>query len=66
MNINKIIKEEREKQGMSQQTLAEKAGFSRKTIEYWESGKRGIKLENADSVLKALGLSITIGIKNDK
>ncbi|WP_455799908.1 helix-turn-helix domain-containing protein [Clostridium butyricum] len=31
-------------------------------MEYWESGKRSISLENADKIFKALNIRITIGI----
>nr|WP_242953899.1 helix-turn-helix transcriptional regulator [Clostridium sp. BL-8] len=35
-------------------------------MEYWESGKRKISLENADKIFKALGKTLIIGVKNNE
>lgn len=59
--IGNLIREEREKQGIGVLELAKKVGVTRRAIQYWESGSRGISLENADKVLKALNISIIIG-----
>lgn len=58
-----LIKEEREKQGIGVSELAKKVGVTRRAIQYWESGGRGISLENADKVLDALNIGIVIGKK---
>lgn len=56
-----IIRAKRKKQGMTQAELAEKSGFTRVAINYWEHGTKSITLENAHKLLKALGAEITIG-----
>ena len=61
MKYGKILKEERERQGISRKELAEKAGVTDRAVTYWESGKRHMNLESADRVFKALNMSVTIG-----
>ncbi len=66
MDFGKIIKEARIRQGMSQLQLAEKIGYTQRSILYWEKGKRRMTLESADKVFKALHLSVVIGeVKQD-
>ncbi|ENZ31770.1 MULTISPECIES: helix-turn-helix transcriptional regulator [Clostridium] len=62
MNIGLMISKERVKNNLSRKKLAEKIGCTSRAIEYWESGKRSISLENADKIFKALNIRITIGI----
>ena len=59
--LAKIIKGTREKNNMTQSQLAERAGTTLRAVQYWEQGKKNISLENADKLLKALGVEITIG-----
>ena len=59
--FGKIIRCEREKQEMTLKILAEKSGFGFRTLQYWERGTMQISLENADKLLKALGIEIKIG-----
>ncbi|OOM82009.1 helix-turn-helix protein [Clostridium puniceum] len=66
MNIGLMIATERTKANLSREKLAQAAGCTSIAIEYWESGKRGISLEYADKVFKALGKTITIGAKNNE
>lgn len=61
MKLERIIRDERIKQGLSHEKLAMAAGVSKRAIIYWEHGEREISLENADKVLKALNVSLTIG-----
>lgn len=61
MDYGKIIKEARIKQDMSQLQLAEKIGYTPRSILYWEKGERRITLEAADKVFKALHISVQIG-----
>ncbi len=66
MNIGLMIATERTKNNLSTKKLAEAVGCSSRAIEYWESGKRKISLENADKVFKALGKTLIIGVKNNE
>ena len=61
MNLGEIVKAERRKQGISQQKLADAAGVTKRALNYWEKGTKHMNLESADKVLKALGISFTIG-----
>lgn len=56
-----LLKSEREKKSVSQKALADSIGVSRRSIEYWEHGKRQMTLENADNAFRALGVSVVIG-----
>ncbi|WP_315072573.1 helix-turn-helix transcriptional regulator [uncultured Clostridium sp.] len=66
MNIGLMIATERTKNNLSTKKLAEAIGCSSRAIEYWESGKRKISLENADKIFKALGKTLIIGVKNNE
>lgn len=66
MNIGAMISAERTKANLSTKKLSEAAGCSSRAIEYWESGKRKISLENSDNIFRALGKALTIGVKNNK
>lgn len=65
-NLKKILKEERMKQGLSQQQLAEAAGVSKRAIAHWENGTRKMNVESADKVFKCLHKRIVIGEVNGK
>lgn len=65
MDFGKIIKEARIRQGMSQQQLAEKVGYTQRAIVYWEKGQRRMTVESADKVFKALHISVRIGEEQD-
>lgn len=58
-----VLKSARESAGINKCELSRKTGFSVRVIQYWEQGKQGISLENADKILKALGVELTIGGK---
>ena len=58
--ILQAVEGERLGQGMSKRKLAEKAGFTDRSLYMWESDKRGMTLANADSLLKAVGLKLVI------
>lgn len=60
-DLGRIIREERIKQGLSLQELADKAGVTRRSIMYWENSGREITIVYADKVLKALGISVVLG-----
>lgn len=65
MKLGLLIMNERIKNNISRQKLAEKAGCTTRAIEYWENGERGISLEYADKIFKALNTKITIGVNGD-
>ena len=64
--FEKIIRNEREKQGISVAKLAEMTGLTSRAVHYWESGQRGITLKNAEILANALGITITIGKRRRK
>ncbi|MFT8347702.1 helix-turn-helix transcriptional regulator [Clostridium saccharoperbutylacetonicum] len=66
MNIGLMIATERTKANLSTKKLADAVGCSSRAIEYWEAGKRKISFEYADKIFKALGKTVTIGIKNNE
>ena len=53
------IRDERLKQGLSQEELAAKAGVHRTYIGMIERGEKNITLINIEKIAKALGLSIS-------
>lgn len=61
MNLGKILQEERKRQGLSQQNLADLAGVTKRAIAYWEKGTKNMSVESADKIFKALHLTIKIG-----
>ena len=64
MDFERIMKEKRIKQGMSQQGLADAAGVTKRAIAYWEKGERTMSIESADKVFKALHITVQIGEMN--
>lgn len=52
------VREERLRQGLSQEELATKAGVHRTYIGMIERAEKNITLENIDKIAKALNLSI--------
>lgn len=61
MELREILQEERTKQGLSQQKLANMAGVTKRAIAYWENGERHMSVESADKVFKALNVTVRIG-----
>lgn len=53
------IREERRKQHLSQEKLAEKAGLHRTYIGMIERAEKNITLENIHRICKALGLNLS-------
>lgn len=53
------VREERHKQGLSQEELASRAGVHRTYIGMIERAEKNITLENIEKVAKALGLKIS-------
>lgn len=65
MNIRQTIRNCREKKGCSLAKLSEKTGYTKRAIEYWESGEHRISFEAADRILTALGYRIEIVINQN-
>ena len=62
MDIGKLIRDERTKQGLSIKQLARMAEISDAAIRNWEKGKRtDIGIVSLGKVLKALNITLTIG-----
>lgn len=52
------VREERHKQGLSQEELASRAGVHRTYIGMIERAEKNITLENIEKIAKALGISL--------
>lgn len=65
MVFGEILRAERAKRKLTQQELADRTGFSRRSIEYWELGERDISFQNAIKVLGVLGISISISCDDE-
>lgn len=46
--------------GISQRTLAERAGYAREEVCQWELGRRNIKLHQFEDLLGALGVHMEL------
>lgn len=60
------IKRFRQKQGLSQETLADLAGLHRTYIGAVERGERNITLLNANKIAEALGVRLSDCVKERK
>lgn len=60
INYGNRLREERIKRKVSQQKLAEAIGVTKRTIAYWESGKRKMTLDNAEKAFKALNINLIL------
>lgn len=59
LKFGQKVREERLKQGLSQEALAAKAGVHRTYIGMIERGEKNITLVNIEKIAKALGISIS-------
>ena len=59
--LKEIIFNEMKAQGYSYRKMANKVGCHHETFARWKEGKNNMTLEMADKVLRALGISVTIG-----
>lgn len=55
----------RKELGITLEHLAERAGYSKNTVHYWERGKRSPTLRNLSNWAQALGIRITMECEND-
>lgn len=60
-NIVKVIDEERKKQNLSWEELSRRAGISSAATRMWRYRGSEPGVDKVDRVLKALGISVTIG-----
>lgn len=58
--VIELIRQEKQKQGVTLTELAERTGASKSNVKYWLDGG-GITLKSADKVLRALGINARIG-----
>ena len=56
--VGKRIKELRNKQGLSQEAFADKAGIDRTYLNSVENGRRNISIKNLEKISNALNLPI--------
>ena len=64
VQFGKKVREERRKQRLSQEQLAEKAGLHRTYIGMIERAEKNITLENINKICKALNLSLSALFKD--
>lgn len=64
--IQKLIKIERVKQGISVRKFAKMIECSPRAVSLWDAGQRAITIEMADKALKALGVSVRLGTEDRK
>lgn len=59
------LKKKREKTGLTQEQVAEKAGMARATYGHIESGERGVTVANAKKLSSVLGFHWTIFFEDE-
>ncbi len=65
MDAASIIREVRERAGLSQRALAERAGTSGPTVSFYESGDRIPRVDTLQRIVDAAGASITVTVELD-
>ena len=55
--IGYLLRDLRQRQGLSRKLVAERAQVGARTLEYWEAGTRSPRMPELEAVLKALGAS---------
>lgn len=60
-----ILVRERTKRGITQEEAAELCGITPATYSRWENLKRTPSIKRAERVLKAFGISMTLGAGNE-
>ena len=64
MEIFNIVKARRESLNITQETLAQLSGVALRTLKQFESGKGNPTLQTLQKLGNALGLEVTVVIKN--
>lgn len=66
IDITEHILDEMEKKNISTRELSERSGLTKRYIDYLKKGEKQVmSIDIADRLLKALGLSVTIGKNAD-
>lgn len=60
MRGGQIIREARQRMGLTQQELAEQLGTTQSVITRWETGQRSPTLETVTRAVRACGLDLTV------
>lgn len=60
------LRDARKRRRWTQAQLAEKLSVSRLTVTRWESGERTLDLDTIDKIAKALGVSVSISIDDER
>lgn len=60
MGIGENIRSIRILRGLTQESLAERANLSRSSIVNFETGKRAPRVDDLESIAKALGVEVSI------
>ncbi len=65
MDAGSIIREVRQRSGLSQRALAKLAGTSGPTVSFYESGERIPRVDTLQRLVDAAGASITVAVELD-
>lgn len=64
--IAQMVLAERRKRGWTQQSLADKAGIARVSVNYVEAGSRKIRTTTLEKLARAFGLDVEIRFKEEQ
>ena len=64
MTFGEYLKKERLRQGKTRKEIAEAAGVTERTVQYWENDQRNLTLNNAARLAVALGINISIELRS--
>ena len=59
VKVGSLLKEEREKKGLTQETLSQKSGIDRTFISHIETGSRNVSIETLDKILAGLNITFS-------
>ena len=62
MSIAEFVKERRKKLGMTQVTLADRAGVGLRFVRDLEQGKTTLRLDKVNQVLQMFGGAVSVGV----
>lgn len=61
MDLRMFVRQAISERKISKAELSRRMGCTTRAIDYWQNGKRNMSLENADKLLRALNITISIG-----